>query len=322
MSLTLRLDRLAGLPAAYRLVDAAFFAALALALTACYATGMPLSGVAAVAIAGFGLEYAVSGFVTDGIFRGVEWADEPPPRLRRIVAEVAASFGVDAPRVVVDPESPGGVNVLGDGDRTVLIVSSALLDRLDEAALRGVVAHELAHVALGHLRRMPVRVAVTHVVGLAAFWVVALRHVPPQVAMLAGGTFLVAGVARTNGINAVVYVVASVGVVVLVQALAARASRVEECHADDVAVGHVGATAFCTGLYAVGSVGADDDAVAGEAPFGKRRTRLERLTAAHPSIERRLARHGIVPGDVADRVTEERAADDAIAGAKPRDATD
>ncbi|WP_415380943.1 M48 family metallopeptidase [Halosimplex sp. TS25] len=310
MSLTHRLDRAAGLPAAYRLVDAGFFGVLAVALAACYATGMPLAGIAAVVLAGFGLEYAVSGVVTDGIFRGVEWADEAPPRLRRIVAEVAADFGVPAPTVVVDPESPGGVNILGDGDRTVLIVSEALAERLDDGPLRAVVAHEIAHVALGHLRQVPVRVAVTHVVGLAAVWVVALRHVPPQIAMVGGGVFLVAGVARSNGVNAVVYVVASAGVVVVMRALAARASRLEECHADDVAVEHAGETDFCTGLYAVGSVGAPDDAVAGAAPFAIRRTRLERLTAVHPSIEHRLARHGVVLADVADRAASERVADD------------
>ncbi|WP_436928059.1 M48 family metallopeptidase [Halosimplex amylolyticum] len=310
MSLTHRLDRLAGLPAAYRLVDVGFLTTLAVALAVCYATGMPLAGVAAVAIAGFGLEYAISGVVTDGIFRGVEWADEAPPHLQRIVAEVAADFGVAAPTVVLDHESPGGVNVIGDGDRTVLIVSASLVETLDDGALRAVVAHELAHVALGHLRRVPVREAVTHVAGLAAFWVVALRHVPPQVAMLAGGVFLVAGVARSNSVNAVVYVLASAGVVVLMRAAAARASRLEECHADDVAVEHAGETAFCTGLYAVGSVGATDDALAGAAPFATRRTHLERLTAVHPAIEHRLARHGVAPADVADRVARERVADD------------
>ncbi|MFC7139511.1 M48 family metallopeptidase [Halosimplex aquaticum] len=310
MSLTHRLDRAAGLPAAYRLIDAAFLAALVVALAACYATGMSLAGVAAVVLAGFGLEYAVSGVVTDGIFRGVEWADEAPPHLRRVVAEVAADFGVAVPTVVVDPESPSGVNVIGDGERTVLVVSGALVETLDERTVRAVVAHELAHVALGHLRQMPVRVAITHVVGLAAFWVLALRHLPPQIAMLGAGVFLVTGVARSNGINAVVYVAASAGVVVLMRALAARASRLEECHADDVAVEHAGETEFCTGLYAVGSVGAVDDAVAGAAPFAARRTRLDRLTAVHPSIEHRLARHGVVPDDVADGIADERVADD------------
>jgi len=310
VSLTHRLDRAVGTPAASRVLDAVLYLALAVALAACDATGMPLAGVAAVALAGFGLEYAVSGVVTDGLFRGVEWADDAPPRLERIVAEVAAEFGVATPTVVVDPESPSGVNVLGDGDRTVLIVSAALAERLDDPALRAVVAHELAHVALGHLRQVPVREAATHVVGLAAFWLVALRHVPPQVATLAGGVFLVAGVARSNTVNAVSYAVASVGIVVLLRAVAARASRLEECHADDVAVAHTSATDFCTGLYAVGSVGSDDDAVAGAAPFARRRTHFERLTAVHPSIESRLARHGLAPDDVADRVAGERVSGD------------
>lgn len=310
MSLTQYLDEAVGLPTAYRLIDAVFLVALVIALLVCYATGMPLAAVFAVALAGFGLEYAVSSVVTDGLFRGVEWADDPPPRLQRITAAVAADLGIDPPTVVVDPDSPGGVNVLGDGSRSVLIVSAPLAEGLDDASLRAVVAHELGHLSLGHLWQVPVRESVTHVVGLTACWVVALRHLPAQIAMLAGGLFLVTGVARSNRINAVIYAGASLGVVVLMRALAARASRLEECHADDVAVSLTSRDDFCTGLYAVGSVGSEDDAVAGSAPFATRRTHLERLTAVHPSIGSRLARHGVDPADVADREMAESATDD------------
>lgn len=310
MSLTHRLDEAVGLPTAYRLLDATFLGALVAALLVCSATGMPLVAVVAVALAGFGLEYAVSSVVTDGLLRGVEWADDPPARLERITAAVARDLGIDPPTVVVDPDSPGGVNVLGDGSRSVLIVSAPLAERLDDASLRAVVAHELGHLSLGHLWQVPVRESVTHVVGLTAFWVVALRHLPPQIAMLAGGLFLVTGVARSNTINAVFYVGASVGLVILLRPLAARASRLEECHADDVAVALTSREDFCRGLYAVGSTGSEDDAVAGSAPFATRRTHFERLTAVHPSIESRLARHEVDPADVADRSMPGNAADD------------
>ena len=310
VSLTRRLDRAVGLPAAYRLVDAALLGMLVAALAVCYATGMPPTGVAAVALASVGVEFGVARVVTDGLLRGLELADEAPPRLRRIAAEVAADLGVATPTVVVDHESAGGVNVLGDGDRAVLVASASLAERLDDGPLRAIVAHELAHCSLGHLRRVPVREAVTHVVGLAACWVLALRHLPPRVAVVAASAFLLAGVARSNDVNVLLYTLASGGTVVFVRALAARASRLEECHADDVAVAATSATDFCTGLYAVGSVGDADDAVAGGSPFGARRSRLERLTAEHPSIESRLARYGLAPGDVAERAPGGRPADD------------
>ncbi|QPV63440.1 M48 family metalloprotease [Halosimplex litoreum] len=310
MSLTATLDRAAGPPAAYRLIDALVLAVLAAALAACYAAGMAPPTVLAVALASFGLEFAVGRVVTDGLLRGLELADEAPPRLRRIAAEVAAELGVATPSVVVDRESDGGVNVLGGGDRTVLVASASLVDRLDDGALRAVVAHELAHRSLGHLHRVPLREGATHAVGLAAFWFLALRQLPPGVAAVAGGAFLVAGVGRSNDVNRLLYVLASAGVVVLVRALAARANRLEECHADDVAVAATSATDFCTGLYAVGAVGDADDAVAGGSPFGARRTRIERLTAEHPSIEARLARYGLAPDEVAERARVERPADD------------
>jgi Zn-dependent protease with chaperone function len=310
VSLTARLDRAVGLPAAYRLIDALVFTVLAAALVGCYAVGMSPLTVAAVALASLGLEFGVGRVVTDGLLRGLELADDPPPRLRRIAAEVAADLNVPAPSVVVDRESAGGVNVLGDGDRTVLVASASLAERLDDGALRAVVAHELAHRSLGHFDRVPLREGVTHAVGLAAFWLLALRHLPPGVAAVTGGAFLVASVGRSNAFNRLLYVLASAGVVVPVRALAARASRLEECHADDVAVAATSATDFCTGLYAVGAVGDADDAVAGGSPFGARRSRLERLTAEHPSIEFRLARYGLAPDEVADGVQVERPADD------------
>jgi|GEM_PF-1644561 len=310
VSLTARLDRAVGLPAAYRSIDAALVGLLVAALAACYATGMAFPAVAAVALAGFGLEYAVSGVVTDGLFRGLELAEEAPLPFRRTVDELADDLGVATPAVVVDRESAGGVNVLGDGDRAALVASAPLVERLDEAALRAVVAHELAHLALGHLHRVPAREAVAHVVGLAACWLLVLRRLDPRLALLAGGAFLLVGVARSNGVNVLLYVVASGGAVVLVRALAARASRLEECHADDVAVAATSARDFCTGLYAVGGLGDADDAVAGGSPFAARRTRLERLVAEHPSIEARLARQGLTPDDVADGAPLERPADD------------
>ncbi|WP_436930336.1 M48 family metallopeptidase [Halosimplex halobium] len=310
MSPTRRLAREAGLPAAYRLVDAALLAVLAAALAACYAVGMAPATVAALALASFGLEFAVGRVVTDGLFRGLELADEAPPRLRRTVAAVAADLGVSTPSVVVDRESAGGVSVLGDGDRAAVVVSAPLAERLDNAALRAVVAHELAHLSLGHVRRVPLREGATHAVGLAACWLVALRHLPPAVAALCGGAFLAAGVARSNEFNRLLYVLASAGTVLVVGALAARANRLEEYHADDVAVRATSAADFCTGLYAVGQFGDADDAVAGRSPFGARRTRLERVTADHPTVESRLARFGLAPDDVAERAPTGRAADD------------
>lgn len=77
---------------------------------------------------------------------GVAAADgDVPPSLVATVARLAAAHRVSVPRVVVATTCAGGAYVTGMR-APVLVIGRDLLDRLDEAELEGVVAHELAHV--------------------------------------------------------------------------------------------------------------------------------------------------------------------------------
>ncbi len=69
-----------------------------------------------------------------------------PPRTAAVVARLARSLGVTAPRTLIAPVVPGGASLLGVRD-PVLVLDARLLAVLDEGELEGVLAHELAHLA-------------------------------------------------------------------------------------------------------------------------------------------------------------------------------
>lgn len=280
-----------------RLLDACLLAALVGAAALCLATGLPLVGVLAVVIGAVAVEYVATSAATRRVLEGTDWRDDAiPPAVEAAVADLAAAMGIDRPRIRIDPDGDAGVNVLRDDTGAVLLLSGSLPDDLSEGALRGIVAHELAHVALDHLRRLPVREASAHVVGFAVLWAVVLADLWLPTAAVVGVTYLAAAAARTNPVNALFYVGGSFGAVLVMRTVATYAERLEECRADDLAVAHTSADAFCTGLAGVGTAAGPDlggyDAVAGSHPLSDQRGFPERFTAAHPTVEYRLARHG------------------------------
>lgn len=77
-----------------------------------------------------------------------ELAPGEAPRLHAVVAELAARAGIPKPRVffIDDPHA----NAFATGrnpERAVVAVTRGIVEILDERELRGVLAHEIAHVA-------------------------------------------------------------------------------------------------------------------------------------------------------------------------------
>lgn len=72
---------------------------------------------------------------------------EEAPELHAIVAELSAAAGIPKPRVCVMPdEQPNAFATGRSPDRGVVAVTRGLLELLDRRELRGVIAHELAHI--------------------------------------------------------------------------------------------------------------------------------------------------------------------------------
>jgi len=69
------------------------------------------------------------------------------PRLARIVEELAPMFGLEAPRIAIVPSmTPNAFATGRDARHAVVAATEGILHLLDDRELRGVLAHELAHV--------------------------------------------------------------------------------------------------------------------------------------------------------------------------------
>ncbi|MDB5512241.1 MAG: protease HtpX [Enterovirga sp.] len=79
---------------------------------------------------------------------GAEEVDErSAPDLVRLVAELAARAGLPMPRVyLLDNAQPNAFATGRNPEKAAVAVSTGLLDTLSRAELRGVIAHELAHI--------------------------------------------------------------------------------------------------------------------------------------------------------------------------------
>lgn len=93
----------------------------------------------------------VSYFYSDRIVLAMQHARavsaEEAPRLHAVVEELAALSGVPKPRVYIIPEAQPNAFATGrNPEHSAVAVTEGILELLDERELRGVLAHELAHV--------------------------------------------------------------------------------------------------------------------------------------------------------------------------------
>jgi heat shock protein HtpX len=78
----------------------------------------------------------------------VEVSPQQAPRLHGIVDRLCALGDVPKPRVAIAPtDMPNAFATGRNADKSVLCVTQGLLNRLDDAELEGVIAHEMSHVA-------------------------------------------------------------------------------------------------------------------------------------------------------------------------------
>lgn len=81
------------------------------------------------------------------LHRASEVSPLEAPELHGLVAELSARAGIPKPRVFVIPEEQPNAFATGrDPEHGVVAVTEGLVRRLDRRELRGVIAHELAHI--------------------------------------------------------------------------------------------------------------------------------------------------------------------------------
>lgn len=80
--------------------------------------------------------------------RAVVVAPEQAPQLHAVVDRICAMADMDKPRVgIADSDVPNAFATGRSPKRSVIVVTTGLLKRLDQEELEGVLAHELSHVA-------------------------------------------------------------------------------------------------------------------------------------------------------------------------------
>ncbi len=80
--------------------------------------------------------------------RAVVVTPEQAPQLHALVDRVCAMADMDKPRIgVADSDVPNAFATGRTPSRSVIVVTTGLLKRLDQEELEGVLAHELSHVA-------------------------------------------------------------------------------------------------------------------------------------------------------------------------------
>lgn len=299
---TARLVQAIGLDATSRLVDVLLGACLVVAVAACWLTGLSPVVIAVLVGSSLVLERAVSWATRRRILATAEATGRPPAAaLRDLVDGVADRMDVPSPRVVVG-SSATGVTVLEGSDGPVLLLSGSFADDLDTAALRAVLAHELAHLEGGHIDWSDSRDPVAHVVGAAVFWVAVGQHLGPLLSLLGLAIYVGAGVFRGTVLPQLYYLCGSLGVVLVPLGLIALGRRLEERQADDRAVALTSPRAFCRGLFRVTTVrnGTTTEDVLGATRAGERRGLLARVTATHPPLAHRFARYDVSIEEIAE----------------------
>ncbi len=79
--------------------------------------------------------------------RAVEVSEQDAPRLHAIVHDLTVRAGMPMPRLYVAPsEQPNAFATGRSPDRSAVAVTQGILKLLSEDELRGVIAHELAHI--------------------------------------------------------------------------------------------------------------------------------------------------------------------------------
>lgn len=147
--------------------------------------------------------------------------DEEVPRLAKIVQELAPQFGLIRPRIaLVDSAMPNAFATGRDDRHAVVAATVGILRLLDDRELRGVLAHELAHVKDRDILVMSFAATLAGAISYAAQMVIF--------------SSLFGGRGRGQGTNPVVLLLAAIGAPIAAMLIQLAISRSRESRADEV----------------------------------------------------------------------------------------
>ncbi len=123
-------------------------AALYLAfLTVLWGAGLDFVSLMIVAAAMLGIQYYFSDRLALWSMGAREVGPEQEPKLHGMVERLSAFAGIPKPRVAIaDSSMPNAFATGRNPSKSVVAVTTALMERLDEPEIEAVLAHELSHV--------------------------------------------------------------------------------------------------------------------------------------------------------------------------------
>lgn len=124
--------------------------------------------------------YWYSDKIVLSMYHARELAPEEAPQLHQIVEELARNAGIPKPRVCVVPEEAPNAFATGrDPDHAVVAVTDGIIRLLSLEELRGVLAHEMGHIANRDI-------LIQTIAGVMASAIVTLAHIFQFTAIFGG----------------------------------------------------------------------------------------------------------------------------------------
>ncbi|MFB6171144.1 MAG: M48 family metalloprotease [Haloarculaceae archaeon] len=253
-----------------------FYALLALFAYATFGAGvLPIVAVGSVLFVG--VQYVVGKKTALWSVGAEDLPADRYPEVHDAVADIADEMGIEKPRLMIADMGVPNAFAVGRRGAGVVVVSSELLSTLDRAELRGVLAHELAHVRNRDVVLMVLGQSIASLVGLAVQFAVILTGDDGLADLLVG--YLAGAVAQ-----------------VLVMVFVLAISRYREYAADADAADVLGdGDPLASALEAISDRNQRrdvdvDTGVNALCIFGADRGLLERVFATHPPVEKRIER--------------------------------
>jgi len=130
----------------------------------------PIAVVGSVLLIGF--QYKVGKWAALRSVGAEDLPEEQYPQIHQQVRRLSRDMGIEKPRLMVARMGVPNAFAVGRKGAGVVVVSTELVQLLDDDELNGVLAHELAHIANRDVVTMVIGQGIASIVGIAAQFIV------------------------------------------------------------------------------------------------------------------------------------------------------
>lgn len=154
---------------------AAFYLVAVAAAMVVFGTNMTVLGLAILgSIALVGVQYKVGKWAALRSVGAEDMSKEQYPAIHRKVESLSRDMGIEKPKLKVARMGVPNAFAVGRKGAGVVVVSTELIDLLEQDELEGVLAHELAHIQNRDVVTMVLGQGIASIVAIVAQWAVLL----------------------------------------------------------------------------------------------------------------------------------------------------